>query len=430
MTERSPAEPLCVSPDADLSAAAVAARAQQTRAEGRRPCDFGGGPISEHRRADTKFCSDYHRVQAHRARTRAAAAADHVPLADFRDSVDRFVPAAEQLGELVAGAKALMSQAMDTTVERARTAQADRLAAEQREADAKRQAADAEQAAARADRRTAKALEAQRAAEADAEAERQRADQAVTIAAKQIAEHEHARGAAEGARRAAEDQLLEMVGRLRQAEQDLEQLRGQQAETAAALAAAHTEIATQRGELRAATDRAERAERQAQAAERAQHEERERAAVAVAETEQRHRAQLDQVRTELTARAERAEARADQQAASIEELRAELTARADRAEQRADRAEARADQQSASGAAALDGLRAALRLPEITDLDGTPGVAIDGSVGVLLEGDGRIVAKRLPEVYSAEGALQTARALLAAHAHLTATVPSSRASAE
>jgi hypothetical protein len=193
---------LCELAECDLELPAPAVDADGRRKGGRRP----------------KYCSKAHADEASRRRRTAADAAVSQPLRNANEIAERITPAArdlraeltallEQLERAESGALARIEEAERDVAETRR----ERNEAESRTELAERRAGTA-QAQARDDR------EGRKSAERDAETARHDADRRNRAAAEEIAEHERARGQAEGALTAAERTRDELAARLRAAE--------------------------------------------------------------------------------------------------------------------------------------------------------------------------------------------------------------------
>ncbi|MFI6517503.1 hypothetical protein ACIBF1_18255 [Spirillospora sp. NPDC050679] len=386
-------------------------RAAATRDAGGRPCRYCGGALPPGKRADARDCSDDHRNRFNRER-RTAPAAREAGERRLEQAAAALGPLTAQLAELAGGLRTDLEGAVAEALTEAAAARADAVAA--------RRAQDqAEAAAELATRRAAAAADAQTAAEQAQRRAERAADRKIAEAEERAQDAWTAAGRHQQARQAAEAQAA--------AAAELNELaQAAHAVIAEQLSTVHQERDAARAELAALTERHHQALTQADTdRQRLEDELRriradaEQARAAAAATDQRAadlQQQLNMQRqaaaerqTELQARIERAERLADQ-----------AERRAEQAEQRAEqierRAEQRAVEQHAQHTAVVAALREALRLPEIEDLDGAPGVPV-GDTGAVLLHEGQITAIRLPEIYTGDQALQTARALLAVHAH-------------
>ncbi|MGI5170420.1 hypothetical protein ACQEU3_39330 [Spirillospora sp. CA-253888] len=379
-------------------------RAAATRDAGGRPCRYCGGALPPGKRADARDCSDDHRNRFNRER-RTAPAAREAGERRLEQAAAALGPLTAQLAELTGGLRADLEGAVAEALAEAAAARADAAVA--------RRAQDqAEAAAELAARRAAAAADAQTAAEQAQRRAERAADRKVAEAEENAKEAWTAAGRHQQARQAAEAQAA--------AATELNELaQAAHAVIAEQLSAVHQERDAARAELAALTERHHQALAQAGT-------DRQR----LEDELRRIRAEVEQARTAAAATDQRAidlQQQLDQQRRAAAERQTELQARIARADQLADQAERRAEQterraeqraadQHAQHTAVVAALREALHLPEVEDLDGTPGVPI-GDIGAVLLKEDQIVAPGLPEAYTGDQALQTARALLAVRAH-------------
>ncbi|MFD0904503.1 hypothetical protein ACFQ11_29255, partial [Actinomadura sediminis] len=324
-------------PGDDLSADAVAARAEETRAAGRRPCGYCGRPIARGARRDARFCSTEHR-NAHNRRLRRRDAESDAPLRTLREERALLEPLVAALSERSGSLTRLLDGAVADAL-----ADAENARAEAREAH--RAADEADVRARLADERAEQALNEARAAAADRDEKVRQADRRAREARRDAEHAWEEAGRAAQARQTAEEQAAAEQHLRQVAEQAAAEARHVHEDTAARLREAQAELRRLADALTAVTSERDRARADLEN-ERRHHADASRRADRAQDDLAEARRDLDEVRERL-AEADRARQAAAADAAEARGRAVELQARAERADAPVDRAADRAERTAA-----------------------------------------------------------------------------------
>ena len=371
------------------------------------------------------------RRKHHRARQASGRSAYQAVLTPVREGQEELapllaaaLPALSSLAERIADLDAATAERVADLEEMLEGAQAAADAAESRAETAERAAAQARREAEARIKQTDKDI-------AQARAAQQQAEESRKAAWEEAGRHQHAAGAAESRATAAETardlaarlfeqqsaaaaaQITDLTRAREEALDNLNQaITGErQARTALAEAAhAHRQLADELAAARRDLDTAHHDLQEARGLTETAKRERDDALRQSEESLRESQAARDAARAAETARQEALHAHAGI-AGALEAMREQLTA----AHQRAEHAIGRAAAFSPDA------------LPDITDINGTPGVSLGDAQAVLIE-NGQVLPVRLPDrvPLTADQAIRIGRALLAAATHTRSDPPTPR----